>query len=241
MRNINYNKLNIFRKKKEQSGFILAFALIVVAVLLTSALAVSKVVNKELFFTRLVINSRGAYFAADSGIECAIYIDNVLRDQSVGKSLILNSENTSDVNNEFFQNASNNVFFSSSTVLQIVNNLNEVACASDNGSSNKIFTQSPSGDNLGYVNSRDQVIANLSQAKSSYTIVADNMHATTTFGFVINNNTANSCVLVDFAKKSFDETNEATTYFAITSTGYSDCNPNNKSRTIRRIYRYSTD
>lgn len=234
-------KRNNLFKFKDESGFILAFALLVVAVLLTTALAVSKVMNRELFFSRLVENSRGAYFAADSGLECSEYINNVLKDESVGKALFLNQQKTTDLHNEFVQNAENNIFFSSSSVLNIVSDLNYVTCASDNGSDNRVFTRSPSGDNAGYVNSRDDVINNLNQEKSSYTLVGDSTHATTTFGFVLLDQDTNRCVLVDYAKSSYDENNDATVNFTITSTGFSDCNPNDKSRVTRTIYRFSTN
>lgn len=227
--------------RRTEPGFILAFALLVVGVLLTMALAVSKVVNSEMFFSRLVENSRVAYLASDSGIECAEYLDNVLKDESLGKSLFLNAQASSDIHTDFIENSDQRVFFSTSSVLEIVSDLNNVTCASDSGATNKIFTKSPDEKSLGFVTNRESVISNLNQEKASYTLVGDLTHATTTFGFILNTNEGTKCVLVDFAKTRYDQNNDATIYFGITSTGYSDCNPNNKNRVTRTIYRYSTD
>jgi len=233
--------------KKNEPGYILAFALIVVAILLTASLSVSRMIIKEMFFSRLVDNSRAAYFSADSGIECAQYIDNIIKDDSVAVSLILNSISSANANQEFVNNANTSVFFSTSTVKvkRGIDSLNNVTCASDETSTyNKIFYQgSPNSTNAGYVNSRDAVIDNLNKGISSYTIVGNGGYATTTFGFILKDIDVTRCVLVDFAKKksTSSSTLNLTDSFAITSAGYSDCNPADKGRVIRTIYRYSTD
>lgn len=227
--------------QRTKPGFILAFALIVTAVLLTTALAVSRVVNTQLFFTKLVENSRGAYFAADSGMECAEYIDTVLRDLSLNQSIFLNAKISGDINTDFVQNANTKVFFEGSTVRSIVDALNNVTCASDTGTENKIFTQAPDNNNAGLVSNRQAVIDNLNQEKSSYTLVGDTTHATTTFGFVIKDEKINRCVLVEFAKTRYDVVTDATINYGILATGYSNCNPNDKSRVIRTIYRFNTN
>lgn len=228
--------------KKSEPGYILAFALIVVGILLVVSLSVSRIIAKEISFSRLVDNNRAAYFAADSGIECAQYLDNVLRDSSIGQSLILNSKNTTDINREFVDNANNYIFFASSSVLDILPNLNSVTCASDDSTYNKIFVQQGAVDsqNVGYVDNREAVIQNLNNEISSYALAGNSNHATTTFGLILKDGEISRCILIEFAKKKSDTSN-ITESFAITSTGYSSCNPADNSRVIRTIYRYSTD
>ena len=233
-------KLNFLSKNEE--GFIVAFTLIVVSVLLVVSLSVSRIIAKELFFSRLTDNNKASYFAADSGIECAEYIDNVLRDNNIGESLILNSKRSENINSDFIENANNKVFFATSSVKSIVSNLNNLTCASDDNTYNKIFVQAGVVDqhNIGYVDNREAVIQNLNNEVSSYTLVGDLSHATTTFGLILKDKNINRCVLVEIAKKK-SESSDLTDFFSITSTGYSSCSPNDKGRVIRTIYRYSTD
>ncbi len=233
-------KLNFLSKNEE--GFIVAFTLIVVSVLLVVSLSVSRIIAKELFFSRLTDNNKASYFAADSGIECAEYIDNVLRDNNIGESLILNSKRSENINSDFIENANNKVFFATSSVKSIVSNLNNLTCASDDNTYNKIFVQVGAIDqhNVGYVENREAVIQNLNNEVSSYTIIGDSNHATTTFGLILKDKNINRCILVEIAKKKSDFS-ELTEFFSITSTGYSNCNSNDNGRVIRTIYRYSTD
>lgn len=230
-----------FKKNNNKNpGFILAFTLILVAVLLLMSVSTARIIAKEMFFSELVNNSRSAYFAADSGIECAQYIDNVIRDDSLAISLIINSV-TGNPNPNFINNANNNVFFSTSSIIGNISSLDAVTCASGDGTDNKIFTQNSDSKNAGKVSSRDNVILNLGNKKSSYYISGDLYHATTTFGLVLSDDEDNyRCGIVDFAKEK-NSGNDLTHSFSITSTGYSDCNPLNKNRVIRTIYRYSTD
>ncbi len=226
----------------QESGYILAFSLILIGVLLVVSLSISRIITKEIFFSQLIDNNRSAYFAADSGIECAYYLDNVLRDNSVGESLILNSKKTFNINDDFVQNAANNVFFATSSVISIASDLNNVSCANDDNTYNKIFVQGVAADsrNFGIVDNKQAVIQNLNNEVSSYSIVGDNNHATTTFGLILKGTSLNRCVLIEFAKKKSD-TSDTTESFSIISTGYSSCNSDNKSRVVRTIYRYSTD
>ncbi len=234
--------LKLFLFKREQ-GYILAFTLIVVGVLLIVALSISRIITKEIFSSRLIDNSRIAYFAADSGIECANYIDNVIRDNSIGKSIILNSKISSDINIDFIENANNNIFFATSSVHDFVTDINNVSCANDDNTYNKIFVQQGAIDmkNIGYVNNKEAVIQKMYEGISSYTLSGDSIQATTTFSLILKDQYDNSkCVLIEFYKKksAFSDITES---FNITSTGYSNCNPNDKGRVIRTIYRYSTD
>lgn len=228
------------KNNNKNPGFILAFTLILVAVLLLMSVSTARIIAKEMFFSELVNNSRSAYFAADSGIECAQYIDNVIRDDSLAISLIINSV-TGNANPNFINNANNNVFFSTSSIIGNISSLDSVTCASGDGTDNKIFTQNSDSKNAGHVSSRDDVIQNLSNKKSSYYISGDAYRATTTFGLVLWDDEDNyMCDIVDFVKEK-NAGNDLTHSFSITSTGYSDCNPLNKNRVIRTIYRYSTD
>lgn len=247
------NMLNKFTKNKKEnnleSGYILAFALIVVAILLTVSFSVSRIITKEIYFSKLLENSKTAYFAADAGLECAQYLDSVFKDDSIGISLILNSTSTGSGSQDFLDNANTNLFsFSTSTLFygssfvygaNIQDNLNKISCASD-GTYNKIF------DPVNYSLDVQQVSDNLNDKISSYNIIGDTEHATTTFGIVVTQNDPNTgdqldrCALIEFAKtKSLDTGHTAS--FAISSTGYSSCKSSDPSRVSRTIYRYSNE
>ena len=232
--------------KREEEGFILAFAMIIVATLLVIAISVSQIISQELSFTRLVYNNHNAYFAADSGLECAEYVDNVFRDQSKGVSLFLNSLTGGLAETNFYTNASQNVFFASSSLSSDYPSIDisGVSCNSDNPDYNYIFRSTSNKYDSGYVATQDQVIANLAKGVSSFTVTGNTTEATTTFGFIVksvneDNKEEDFCVLVDFVKVK-NPANDLTQSFVITSTGYSDCNPNDKDRVLRTIYHYST-
>lgn len=249
------NMLNKFTKNKKEnnleSGYILAFALIVVAILLTVSFSVSRIITKEIYFSKLLENSKTAYFAADAGLECAQYLDSVFKDDSLGVSLILNSTSTGSAIQDFTDNVTNYIFYAPTSTVFIHNgssfdsgdivleNINKISCASD-GTYNKIF------DPANYSLDVQQVSDNLNDKISSYNIIGDTEHATTTFGIVVTqndpNNTGNTldrCALVEFAKtKSLATT---TSYFSISSTGYSSCKSSDPSRVSRTIYRYSNE
>lgn len=233
-------KLKINVKQKEE-GFILAFALIVVASVLMMAITLSNIMNKELFFSRLVTNNHLAYNAADSGMECAIYLDSVFRDDFTGDSIILNNVDNSSSPNTYFINNLNNIFNASSSINPSLKSIDKVTCANDDNTYNQIFNKD-GNNNSGFVSSRNYVLDNLNNMKSSFTISGDTLNATTTFGFVIKGeNNENKCVIVDFYKERTNDQINITSYFAITSTGFSSCNKNDKSRVSRTIFRYSSD
>lgn len=231
-------KLKIIIKEKEE-GFILAFALIVVASVLMMAITLSNILNKELFFSRLVSNNHLAYNAADSGMECAIYLDSVFRDDFTGDSIILN--NVKDSADSYFLSNLNNIFNASSSINPSLKSIDKVTCANDDNTYNQIFNDENITD-YGFNPSRNDVLNNLNNMKSSFTLSGDGFSATTTFGFIIKGeNNENKCVIVDFYKKRITKENNITSYFAITSTGFSSCNKNDKSRVSRTIFRYSSD
>lgn len=235
----------------KKPGYILAFTLIVVAVLLLMSLAVSRIIAKEMFFSRLVDNSRAAYFAADSGLECAQYLDSNIKDNITGVSLIINSLDGVESGKVLMEkNITDYVFSPSSTIYYTNTNFttndnldaikSKIYCASDGTNEENLILKN-------YANSAEEVQTNLDNKISSYNIVGTIYNATTTFGLVLkqknyNNDDMYRCVLVEFAKyKSADTATGTSEYFSISSTGYSSCNSNDKSRVSRTIYRYFTD
>ena len=175
-------KLKINIRQKEE-GFILAFALIVVASVLMMAITLSNIMNKELFFSRLVSNNHLAYNAADSGMECAIYLDSVFRDDFTGDSIILNNVMNTSADLYFLSNL-NNIFSASSSINSSLKSIDKITCANDDNTYNQIFNKDEN-NNSGFVSSRNYVLDNLDNMKSSYTLSGDILNATTTFGFII--------------------------------------------------------
>lgn len=233
---------NFFKIKEQKynNGYILAFTLIVVSILLLVSMSVSRIMVKEIFFSRLIELSKGAYFAADSGIECAKYLDSNFRDDSSGISLILNSTSTDDGALDFLGNANQNIFNASTTVINNTNitSPSGVYCNSDDNTYNQIFGA--------YASTPEAVESNLSNLLSSYNIVGDTNNATTTFGLIIKDtdpntgNETNRCALVIFSKTKSSFATSTSESFGIISTGYSSCDANNRSRVSRTIFEYSS-
>lgn len=232
-----------------QDGYILMFTLVLMSILLFISLSVSRIIEKEMLSAKVAENNRTAYFAADIGMECAQYIDDLLRDDSLGTSLFLNSV-SNDAEFEFNINAENNVFFSTSTLNSLANSLNfkeKIFCASD-GTYNRIFNKDIQNNEIGFVSSQDSVFSYLNNKKSSYTIIGDGGSATTIFGLVIRDKDSNNqdiyrCALVQVSKvlsTGYSDTSIASSTDFL-STGFSSCNISDRSRVSRTIERYSTN
>jgi len=64
-----------FLKTQNNKGFALLFSIIVVSVVVITTLAVSSIVRRGLEITSVGERSMEAFFAADAGLECALYWD----------------------------------------------------------------------------------------------------------------------------------------------------------------------
>jgi hypothetical protein len=62
-------------KQKQSSGFVLLFAVTLSAILLSIALGVSNITFRELRFSTNARDTNDAFFAADTGLECAEFYD----------------------------------------------------------------------------------------------------------------------------------------------------------------------
>jgi hypothetical protein len=74
---------NLFIKNKNRA-FILPLTLLITTVILAVATGISSILLKQMFFSRLSRESLAAFYAADSGLACAIYIDDAYVDQATG-------------------------------------------------------------------------------------------------------------------------------------------------------------
>ena len=64
-------------KLKNQEGFVLLFAVVLASILLSITLGISNIALKELKFSTSARETNDAFFAADSGIECALMSDKI--------------------------------------------------------------------------------------------------------------------------------------------------------------------
>ncbi|MEX0933126.1 MAG: hypothetical protein WDZ74_00085 [Candidatus Paceibacterota bacterium] len=63
------------KTQKNNKGFALLFSIVVVSVVVITTLAVSSIVRRGLELTSVGERSMEAFFAADAGLECALYWD----------------------------------------------------------------------------------------------------------------------------------------------------------------------
>ena len=68
-------------KRERSGGFVLLFAVTLSAILLSIALGVSNITFRELKFSTNARDTNNAFFAADTGAECAEYYDGAGRDK----------------------------------------------------------------------------------------------------------------------------------------------------------------
>lgn len=71
---------NRFSKPKYSGGYAVIFSVVVISVVVVVTLATSSLVQKELELSSIGQQSMEAFFAADAGIECALYWDISRRD-----------------------------------------------------------------------------------------------------------------------------------------------------------------
>ncbi len=64
-------------------GYAIIFSVVVISVIVIVTLAVSAIVEKELELSSIGQQSMEAFFAADAGIECALFADIASRDQEI--------------------------------------------------------------------------------------------------------------------------------------------------------------
>ena len=67
--------MTIIKKIKKNKGFVILFAVTLSAILLSIALGVANIALKEIKFGTSAKDTNDAFFAADTGAECALYND----------------------------------------------------------------------------------------------------------------------------------------------------------------------
>jgi hypothetical protein len=77
IKNIKYSEgpAQYRRRKSSGSGFVLLFAVTLAAILLSIALGVTNIALKEIKFGTSAKDANDAFFAADTGAECALVYD----------------------------------------------------------------------------------------------------------------------------------------------------------------------
>lgn len=77
-------KFKIKNLKFQTRGFILPFAMMLSYVILIISMGISDILTKEMFFSFIGRESQIAYYAADAGLDCALYLDAAFVDSSSG-------------------------------------------------------------------------------------------------------------------------------------------------------------
>lgn len=71
------------QQKQHNQGFALLFSVVVISVVVITTLAVSSLVRRGLELTTIGERSMEAFYAADAGLECALYWDIRNRDDDI--------------------------------------------------------------------------------------------------------------------------------------------------------------
>lgn len=78
----NYNQ----KDGGDEKGFVLLFAVVLVSIILSISLGVSNITLKELNFSTSARATNDAFYAADTGVECALYYLRNTAQSSIGSS-----------------------------------------------------------------------------------------------------------------------------------------------------------
>ncbi|MFA7285530.1 MAG: hypothetical protein WC011_01630 [Candidatus Paceibacterota bacterium] len=68
------NLINLKRNQKDK-GFVILFAVVLTSIILSVSLGLADITYKEISFGTSAKNTGEAFFASDTGIECALYYD----------------------------------------------------------------------------------------------------------------------------------------------------------------------
>jgi hypothetical protein len=68
-------KIPVIRVKNSNKGFVALFTVLIASVVLAMALGISNISLKQIILSGSVTDATKAFYAADSGIECALYYD----------------------------------------------------------------------------------------------------------------------------------------------------------------------
>lgn len=91
--------MNKFILKSNKKGFVVLFAVVLASIILSVSLGVANIAYKELIFTTSAKNSNDAFYAADTGAECALYYDQKSTVSATGNVFAF-GQATSDVATE---------------------------------------------------------------------------------------------------------------------------------------------
>ncbi|MCA9356501.1 hypothetical protein H6790_02580 [Candidatus Nomurabacteria bacterium] len=67
-----------FKHKNKNEGFLILFTVLIAVVVLSIVLGISSTAYKEAILSNAARNSQQAFFSADTGLECALYLDRVV-------------------------------------------------------------------------------------------------------------------------------------------------------------------
>ena len=80
----NMKLLKYLKQNRLKKGFILPLTLLVCSIILTVATGISVILTKELYFSKVSRESQLAYYAADTGMMCALMVDGTYIDGTTG-------------------------------------------------------------------------------------------------------------------------------------------------------------
>jgi hypothetical protein len=96
--------MKIFKKIKKNRGFVILFAVTLAAILLSIAIGVTNIALKEIKFGTSAKDTNEAFFAADTGIECAMFNNKstgvVFIDPPSSTSIICNNSSINVIENQ---------------------------------------------------------------------------------------------------------------------------------------------
>ena len=69
------NLISLKNQKNQNQGFVILFAVVLTSIILSVSLGLADITYKEISFGTSAKNTGDAFFAADTGAECALYYD----------------------------------------------------------------------------------------------------------------------------------------------------------------------
>ncbi len=205
----------LFLFTSHSRGFILPFAMILAYIILIISMGISDILTKEMYFSYVGRESQIAYYAADAGLDCALYIDTTFFDSATGIGIF--PYNTIDGTWE--KNVINNPPYSNSPY-----NLNDTILASTvKCAGSEIFNSATDGTHSSYSATSTDGSNPVNGVTTTFTLHMDQGHGSV--------NTKDSCVKISIEKKLVGEDLTRT----IISRGENTCDSNSPKFVERAI------
>lgn len=225
--------MKFVRKNNKNRGVVLLITVVVASIVLTIGIGILNVILKEMMLSSFNKNSRVAFFAADSGVECAMYWD-FIKDVAIEKGVPLGYPDSffpydATTTDDFNHTLPNDGVWWSFGIAQ-ARDLSFFDPFCQNQTATDVFVDNFSDSEVSWA------IPSWNPGMSNSLLAHPDGDSSSTVAFLLYMNTPKDvnkpCALVQVSREISSDGSKTT---QITSEGFDSCNGNNSRRSSRGV------